>query len=172
QMPLPAAQNILPVVVNAPLDFQLKGLDHEHPFFKQRGLTRETVNHFGLGYCYRGSLKHRIVIPLQDADGKVVGYAGRVVDDAAVSEANPRYRFPSSRVWDAKNFEFQKSLFLYNGFRIKAPADALIVVQGFTSVWWLHQNGLPHTVATMGADCSEKQAELIVSLVKPSGGVW
>ena len=27
-------------------------------------------------------------------------------------------------------------------------------------------------VATMGSDCSEKQAELIVSLVKPDGRVW
>jgi DNA primase len=172
QIPLPVAQNSLPVVVNAPLNFQLKGLDHEHSYLKGRGFTRETVNHFGLGFCYRGSLKDRIVIPLHDTDGQLVGYAGRVVDDAAVSEANPRYRFPSSRVWDAKNFEFQKSLFLYNGFRVKAPVDSLIVVQGFTSVWWLHQNGLRHTVATMGAESSEKQAELIVSLVKPSGGVW
>ncbi len=172
QLPLAVVQNSLPVVVNAPLDFQLKGLDHEHPYLKGREFTRETVNHFGLGYCYRGSLKNRIVIPLHDADGQLVGYAGRVADDAAVSEANPRYRFPSPRVWDAKNFVFDRSLFLYNGFRVKASADMLIVVQGFTSVWWLHQNGLRHAVATMGAECSERQAELMVSLVKPSGSVW
>jgi DNA primase len=63
-------------------------------------------------------------------------------------------------------------LFLYNGFRLKAPVDDLIVVEGFTGVWWLNQNGLPSVVATMGADCSEKQAELIVSLVTPNGRVW
>ena len=68
--------------------------------------------------------------------------------------------------------EFRKTLFLYNGYRIKAPVDDLIVVEGFTSVWWLDQNGLPDVVATMGADCSERQAELIMSLVKPDGHVW
>ena len=31
---------------------------------------------------------------------------------------------------------------------------------------------LAHVVGTMGADCSERQAELIVSLVKSSGRVW
>jgi DNA primase len=36
----------------------------------------------------------------------------------------------------------------------------------------LHQNDLPSVVATMGADCSEKQAELILPLVKPNGRVW
>ena len=48
----------------------------------------------------------------------------------------------------------------------------LIVVEGFTGVWWLFQNDFPNTVVIMGADCSEKQAELIVSLVKPGGIVW
>lgn len=50
--------------------------------------------------------------------------------------------------------------------------DDLIVVEGFTGVWWLLQNDLSNVVATMGADCSEQQAELIVSLVKPDGRVW
>ena len=117
-------------------------------------------------------LKDRVAIPLHDQDGKLIGYAGRVVDDAAIGENNPRYRFPGARQRDGKFFEFRKMLFLYNGFRIKEPVDDLIVVEGFPSVWWLHQNGVPHAVATMGADCSEKQAELIVSLVKPMGRVW
>jgi len=161
-----------PVVVNPQLDFELKGLDAEHPYLLGRGFTLDTIRHFGLGYCGRGLLKTRVAIPLHDADGKLVGYAGRVVDDATITEDNPRYRFPGKREKDGTVFEFRKTLFLYNGCRIKAPVDDLIVVEGFTGVWWLHQNGLPSVVATMGADCSEQQAELIVSLVKPDGNVW
>jgi len=117
-------------------------------------------------------LKDRLVIPLHDHGGRLIGYAGRVIDDAAVSEDNPRYRFPGKRERGGKVFEFRKTRFLYNGFRFKTSVDDLIVVEGFTSVWWLHQNGLPQVVATMGADCSEKQAELLVSLVNPYGRVW
>src|SRR5690606_7246564 len=95
-----------------------------------------------------------------------------VVDDTTITEDNPRYRFPGERKRDGKVFEFRKTLFLYHGCRIKAPVDELIIVEGFTSVWWLVQNGLPDVVATMGADCSEKQAELIGSLVHPRGRVW
>ena len=162
----------LSVVVNAPLDFELKGLDCTHPYLLNRGFTQDTIDHFGLGFCSRGSLKDRLAIPLHDHAGKLVGYAGRVVDDTTITEDNPRYRLPSKRERDGKIFEFRKTLFLYNGYRIKAPVDDLIVVEGFTGVWWLAQNELPNTVGTMGADCSEKQAELIVSLVKPSGMVW
>ena len=99
-------------------------------------------------------------------------YAGRVVDDATITEGNPCYRFPGTRERDGKLFEFHKTLFLYNGFRFKEPFDDLIVVESFTSVWWLWQNSLLNVVATMGADCSEKQAALVVSLVKPDGSVW
>ena len=162
----------LPVVVNPPLGFELKDLDAEHPYLLGRGFTPETIRRFGLGFCLRGLLKDRVAIPLHDVAGTLVGYAGRVVDDAAITEDNPRYRFPGARERDGTVYEFRKTLFLYNGFRLKAPVDDLIVVEGFTGVWWLHQNGLPTVVATMGVDCSEKQAELIVSLVKPKGRVW
>jgi DNA primase len=94
------------------------------------------------------------------------------VDDSTITEDNPRYRLPGKRERDGKLFEFRKTLFLYNGFRFKAPVDDLCVVEGFTSVWWLNQNALPDVVGLMGADCSERQAELIVSLVKPAGRVW
>lgn len=162
----------LPVVVNEPLNFELKGLDLEHSYLKSRGFTLETIKHFGVGFCSRGLLKDRVAIPLHDHDGKLVGYAGRVVNDTAINEDNPRYRFPGTRERDGILFEFRKTLFLYNSFRLKAPVDDLIVVEGFTSVWWLNQNGLSHMVATMGSDCSPKQGELIVSMVKPGGRVW
>lgn len=162
----------LPVVANSPLDFQLKGLDQTHPYLRSRGFTPETIAHFGLGFCSRGLLNNRVAIPLHDHTGQLIGYAGRVVDDAAIGEDNPRYRFPGARKRDGKIFEFRKTLFLYNGSRLTAPLDDLIVVEGFPSVWWLHQNGLPHVVATMGADCSDRQAELVVALVRPAGRVW
>jgi DNA primase len=162
----------LPAMVNSSLDFELKNLDPNHPYLKGRGFKIETVVHFGLGFCSRGLLKDRIAIPLHEAEGKLVGYAGRVVDEKMVSENNPRYRFPGARERDGKIFEFRKTLFLYNGFRIKGPVDNLAVVEGFPSVWWLWQNGLPRAVATMGAACSEEQARLIVSLVKPGGRIW
>jgi DNA primase len=162
----------VPAVVNAPLDFTLQGLRPDHPYLLGSGFTPETIDQFGLGYCSRGMLKDRIAIPLHDQAGWLVGYAGRVVDDSTIGEDNPRYRFPGDRKRDGKIFEFRKTLFLYNGFRFKDSLADLIVVESFTSVWWMCQNGMVNVVATMGADCSEKQAELIVSLVKPDGRVW
>jgi len=165
-------ENELPVVVNAPLNFELKGLDREHPYLPERGFTRETIDLFDLGFCSRGLLKDRIAIPLLDQDAKLIGYAGRVIDGAAANEDNPKYRFPGKRQHEGALHEFRKTLFLYNGFRFKAPVDDMIVVEGFPSVWWLTQCALPNVVATMGADCSERQLEILLELVKPAGRVW
>lgn len=162
----------LETVVNPPLDFELKDLDGSHPYLAGRGFQSSTTQHFGVGYCGRGLLAERIAIPLHDRAGHLIGYAGRVVDDTAINAENPRYRFPSKRERDGKMIEFKKTQFLYNGHRVKKPRDDLGVVEGFASVWWLHQNGLPCVVATMGAECSDEQAGLIVSLVKPRGRIW
>lgn len=169
---LPLEPTMPPAVVNMPIDFELKGLDRLHPYLIGRGFVAETIAQFGLGFCSRGSLAGRIAIPLHDSTGQLIGYAGRVVDDEAISDENPRYRFPSKRERDGAVHEFRKMRFLYNGHRFKSPREDLAVVEGFPSVWWLTQHGFPNVVATMGAECSDEQADQIVSLVKPKGHVW
>jgi DNA primase len=161
-----------PVRVNPPLDFALKGLNQRHPYLAQRGFRRETVIHFGLGYCTRGMLKERIAIPLHDTDGNLIGYAGRLVDDAAVTGENPKYKMPSMRERDGVVYEFRKSLFLYNRHRLPPSVSDLVVVEGFPSVWWLWQETDAHVVSLMGASCSDEQARLIVEAVEPDGRVW
>ncbi len=169
---VPVEPKSTPVAVNAQLDFELQGLDAGHPYLSGRGFTRETMRFFGVGFCSRGVLKDRIAIPLHDQDGKLLGYAGRVVDDATITEDNPRYRLPGRRERGGTIYEFRKTLLLYNGFRLKTSAAPLIVVEGFPSVWWLTQNGFGRAVATMGSECSDEQVEIILSLASPDGQVW
>jgi DNA primase len=168
----PTRDKTLPIVVNAPLDFELKNLDMNHPYLSQRGFTPETIREFGLGYCNRGMFKGRIVIPIHDDKGALVGYAGRVVDDRAISEENPKYKLPAPREHDGKLYEFHKSLLLYNAHRVKQKVSDLIVVEGFPAVWWLRQHGYNDVVAVMGSDCSEEQSLLILERVEFDGRIW
>jgi len=161
-----------PAVINPPLDFELRGLDPNHPYLLERGFTKETIRHFGLGFCNRGLMQGRVVIPLYDHSGNRIGYAGRFTRDDQVGEKVPKYLFPGDRERNGVQHEFRKSLFLYNGHAVKAPVRDLVVVEGFPSVWWLHQCGLPDTVALMGNSCSHEQLDLILQLVAVSGRVW
>lgn len=159
-------------VVNPPLDFDLKGLDGSHAYLKGRGFSPETMSHFGAGFCSRGYLKGRIAIPIHDMEGRLVGYAGRLVDSRDITRDNPRYLFPAPREREGRRIEFDKSRLLYNAHRLERPCDDLVVVEGFASVWWLRQCGIRSSVAVMGTACSDEQAAAIASLVKPAGRVW
>jgi DNA primase len=161
-----------PSVVNAPLDFQLKDLDPNHPYLRDRDVLPETIEYFGLGYCNRGMLKFRAAIPLHDPQGRLVGYAGRITRDDMISEECPKYLFPGNRERDGTLYEFRKSHLLYNAHRVKGPVNHLFVVEGFPATWWLWQSGYRTTVALLGSHCSDEQAELIVDLVKLDGKIW
>lgn len=155
----------LPEVVNAPLDFALQGLNPHHPYLKARGFTVKTIAHFGLGLASRGIMKDRIAIPLKNPNGQLVGYAGRLVDDSAINEDNPKYRFPGNRERDGKQFVFKKSELLYHPDDLRGSRSKyLLVVEGFPSVWWLWQHDVRPVVAVMGASISERQAELVCAL--------
>jgi len=151
--------------VNPPLGFKLQNLDPSHPYLLGRGLNAETIEHFGLGFCSKGMLKDRIAIPLHNEGSELIGYAGRVVDDAAITADNPRYLLPGRRERDGKVIEFRKSRVLYNAHRIEAPVDSLVIVEGFASVWWLWQHGISNAVALLGSSVSEWQIAAVCKLV-------
>ena len=141
-----------PETVNKPLSFALK-LESEHPYFSERGILPGTVSYYGLGYSTRGIMKGRIAIPIHDENGDLVAYAGRWVGtDDSIPESEGKYKLPPN---------FQKQAVLYNLHRITADAQALIIVEGFFSVFWLRQCGYPNVVALMGCSLSEFQKSLL-----------
>jgi len=140
-------------VPNAPLKFRLDKLERTHPYLtEQRGLTPETIVDFGIGYCAKGMMADRIAIPIHNAKGEVVAYAGRFVGEAP--EGTPKYKLPPG---------FRKSQELFNLDRaIKEPADKpLLIVEGFFDAMKIHDHGYRKVVAIMGATLSSAQEELI-----------
>jgi len=138
---------------NAPLKFRLDKLVREHPYLvEQRGLSLETIIDFGLGFCSKGMMADRIAIPIQNAKGEVVAYAGRFPGDPG--EDNPKYKLPQG---------FRKSQELFNIDKvIREPADKpLVIVEGFFDAIKLYQNGYKKVVALMGSTLSAAQEELI-----------
>jgi DNA primase len=145
----PVLDNVPP---NKPLKFRLDKLDQDHPSLAGRGLTPETIRDFGIGFCSKGMMADRIAIPIRNAEGAVVAYAGRWPGEPA--EDTPKYKLPQG---------FRKSLELFNLDRaIKESADKpLVIVEGFFGCMTLHQHGCRKVVALMGSTMSAAQEELI-----------
>ena len=140
---------------NKPLTFQLKGIDHAHPYLEQRGITKETAETFGVGhFSGKGSMHGRIAIPIHNERGELVAYAGRSIDGS-----EPRYKVPAG---------FHKSLELFNLHRVRgemSPERRVVVVEGFFDCMKVSQAGLP-CVALMGSMLSEMQEQLLADRFK------
>jgi len=136
---------------NKSLGFQLQGIDHGHAYLASRGISKETAEHFGVGYFPgKGSMQGRVVIPIHNGVGELLAYAGRSTDNT-----EPRYKQPAG---------FRKSMELYNLHRAIATGErGLIVVEGFFDCMKVHQAGYPFVVALMGCSMSEEQERLLVS---------
>jgi DNA primase len=115
-----------------------------------RGISETTASEFGIGfYAGPGLMSGRLVIPIHDEAGRLVGYCGRSLDGN-----EPRYKFPA---------RFAKSRVLFNLHRaVAARQPAVIVVEGFFDCLKVHQAGFHSVVALMGSALSEPQRWLLV----------
>jgi DNA primase len=147
---------------NEPLPFTLSDLDSTHPYLMSRGFLPETIGVFGVGYCTKGLMAGRIAIPIHNADGEVVAYAGRTPEIPL--DGQPKYLFPRG---------FRKSQELFNCHRAitATTQESLVVVEGFFDCMKVWQAGFQRVVAIMGSALSEAQENLIVKTVGSHGKV-
>lgn len=137
-----------------PLRFQLWGVEVRHPYLASRGIREATACEFGIGfYAGPGLMSQRLVIPIEDEAGRLVGYCGRSLDGS-----EPRYRFPAG---------FPKSQVLFNLHRAVATRQSTaIVVEGFFDCLKVYQAGFGSVVALMGAALYEPQRRLLLQRFK------
>ncbi len=148
-------------IKNLPLDFTLeKRIKPDHPFLtSEKGLDVKIIKKFGLGYCFKGMMAGRVVIPIHNVEGKIVAYAGRALKKRD-QETRGKYLFPSG---------FTKSVELFNYHRVASKNKllreyGLIVVEGFFDAIKLTALGFPNVVGLMGWSLSEIQEKLLLLL--------
>jgi len=99
----------------------------------------------------------RIMFPLFDLTGKIVGYSGRVYN----KDIKPKY-------FNTKETDiFKKGEILYNYHKAKEyvrKENSLIVVEGFMDVIRMHTIGIKNVIATMGTAVTKHQALLMKRL--------
>ena len=95
--------------------------------------------------------RNRIMFPIIDVRGNVIGFGGRVLDDST-----PKYLNTSETII----FNKRKNLFGMN-FAKKSKAGYIILVEGNVDVITLHQYGFDSAVASLGTSLTEEHAALL-----------
>ena len=104
-------------------------------------------------------LRERVIFPIRDVKGRVVGFGGRALND----EIKPKYiNSPDSEV-------FHKNQLLYGLFEgRKQKANQWLMVEGYMDVIALQQYGIYGAVATLG---TASNAEHLTTLFKQNNQI-
>ena len=95
--------------------------------------------------------RNRLMFPIIDVRGNVIGFGGRVLDDS-----KPKYLNSNETLI----FNKRKNLFGLN-FAKKTKQPYIILVEGNVDVVTLHQFGFDNAVASLGTSLTEEQVTLL-----------
>jgi DNA primase len=125
------------------------------------GFTREEIAAAGLGQRGRGGtgfydrFRARVMFPLADPRGRVLGFGARAVRAGAKQ---------AKYINTSENELYHKGRQLFGIDLARSPAakrGRILVVEGYTDVLALHQVGLTETVAVMGTSVTPEQVTLL-----------
>ncbi|SKA75695.1 DNA primase [Clostridium sp. USBA 49] len=139
------------------LGYAPDGWDNLLKFLKHKGYSELDMLNAGLiiksekGTFY-DRFRNRVIFPVFDYKGNVIGFGGRVLDDS-----KPKYlNSPETAI-----FKKGTNLFGLN-FAIKNLKNKMIIiVEGYMDCISLHQYGITNVVASLGTALTSNQAKLL-----------
>ncbi|HDD0313267.1 TPA: DNA primase [Staphylococcus aureus] len=133
-----------------------------HDFLQKKGYDIELAYEAGLlsrneeNFSYYDRFRNRIMFPLKNAQGRIVGYSGRTY-----TGQEPKYlNSPETPI-------FQKRKLLYNLDKTRKSIrklDEIVLLEGFMDVIKSDTAGLKNVVATMGTQLSDEHITFIRKL--------
>ena len=122
---------------------------------KAKGYTEQELRDAGVvsekGNRIYDRFRNRLMFPIIDVRGNVIGFGGRVMDDST-----PKYlNSPETLI-----FNKRKNLFGLNLAK-KSKFGYLILVEGYMDAVALHQYGFDCAVASLGTSMTEEHAVLL-----------
>ncbi|MGB4018930.1 MAG: DNA primase [Syntrophomonadaceae bacterium] len=107
---------------------------------------------------YYDLFRNRVIFPIHDQRGEVIGFGGRVLDGSL-----PKYlNTPETEL-----FSKRKNLYgLYQARQAMRNLNQALVVEGYMDCLKMHQAGIENTVATLGTAMTQEQARLLRRFVE------
>ncbi len=146
------------------IGYALPAWDAGQKFFAERGFTRREMVDAGMiierdDGTTRDRFRNRIMIPIRDGQGKIVGFGARHLDP------NDNPKFLNSPL----TAPFNKGDTVYALDRARKAISAsgvAVLVEGYMDVMAAHQAGFTNVVSAMGTALTETQLRLIKKFAK------
>jgi DNA primase len=128
-------------------------------FLIKKGFTPQELSQAGLVNRFGGDLfRGRVMIPLMDGTGQVIGFTGRIITDDLNA---PKYlNTPQTLLYDKSRHVFGLS----QAKESIRTGDYAVIVEGNLDVISSHQAGITQTVATAGTAMTESHLKALARL--------
>lgn len=128
-------------------------------FLTKKGFTSQELSIGGLTNRFGGDLfRGRMMVPLMDGSGHVIGFTGRIIDD---DPSAPKYlNTPQTPLYDKGRHVFGLS----QAKETIRKNDYAVIVEGNLDVVSSHQAGITQVVATAGTAITESHLKALVRL--------
>lgn len=140
------------------LGYALDSWDSLYEHLKSKGYNDDEMEKVGLigkrskGSGYYDKFRNRIIFPIINTKGNILGFGGRVLDDSMPKYLNSK-----------ETYIFNKGYNLYglNLLNKLSNKKKIILVEGYMDVIALFSRGINYSVASLGTALTERQAKLI-----------
>lgn len=124
------------------LNIELRNSEEAKNYFISRGINKESMRHFVLGYSKNMGM---VTVPVHSPDDLAIGIVGRSIQGKSFKNST----------------NLPKSKTLFNVNRAKKIGDHVIIVESSFDAIRIHQAGFPNVVATLGGFLSPDQHNLL-----------
>lgn len=147
-----------PVIRKFGLGYSLNSWDSLYNHLLRKGYSAYDMERLGLiskrrdSDGYYDKFRNRIMFPIIDTRGRVLGFGGRVLDDSLPKYLNSQ-----------ESYVFNKRNILYGLNLVNKLSDKkrIILVEGYMDVISLFNKGINYSVASLGTALTERQAKLL-----------
>jgi DNA primase len=146
------------------LGYSLNSWEELKKYLMDKGYTEAEMLTAGLiieseaGKKSHDRFRDKLMFPIADARGHIIGFGGRALDDSLPKYTNS----PQTPLFDKSG-----SLYALNLAKEAIREQGLsVIVEGYMDVITAHQNGFSNVVASMGTSVTEKQVNTLKRLTK------
>jgi len=144
------------------LGYSLNSWGELQKYLTEKGYSEKDMLAAGLiiegeaGKKSHDRFRDKLMFPIADARGRVIGFGSRVLDDSL-----PKYiNSPQTPIFDKSG-----SLYAVNLAKEAIREQGLaVIVEGYMDVITAHQNGFSNVVASMGTSVTERQVSILNKL--------
>ena len=99
--------------------------------------------------------RNRLMFPIKNSTGKIIGFGGRTIDDSMPKYLNSK---------DSKFFNKSRELYGFHSAKQDHKLDFFIVTEGYMDVVMLSQHGIENSVASLGTAFSISHLQKLFKL--------